>query len=196
MTGRTSTTITALLLLSACGGAGQVERIVTPFTAEHEPVFENGLDLVRDPEALGGAWLGTWEEDLDARVSLADLVLLVTVQTIRQDTDLDRRDTFRLVVHVDRRYLGEIEDELTLVVRENQPGFQTIETNERHLLQQQFIAFIKWQRDETDGEVRARWHLAPATEAVAERTRTLLAERRQVVEDSSTSRHRVIVHTN
>lgn len=180
----------AALLLAACGG-GQVERVVTPFTEEHEPIFENGLDLVRDPEGMGGAWLDTWEEELDARVTHADLVLLVTIQTVRHDTDLDRRDTYRLLVHVDRKLLGDVEEDLMLVVGQDDAGFQTIESNERHLLQQQFIAFIKWQRDDV-GEVHARWHLAPATEAVTERVGELLELRRQVIRREP-SRTRVII---
>ena len=67
-----------LFALAGCGASGPIQRDITPFTAEHEPAFENGLDMVRDPEALGGAWLRTWEEDIDRRVTLADVVALVT----------------------------------------------------------------------------------------------------------------------
>ncbi|MCA9610910.1 MAG: hypothetical protein KC619_35190 [Myxococcales bacterium] len=180
-----------LLLWSACGGP--VERVVTPFTDEHEPLFENGLDLIRDPAGMEGSWLETWEQELDARITHADLVLLVRVQTIRQDTDLDRRDTFRLIVHVDRKYLGEVEDELTLVTREDDGGFQTVESNERRLLDEQFIAFVKWQRDEETLEVIPRWHLSPATDAVVERVRALLETRRQIIQQQP-GRQRVIIH--
>lgn len=183
--------VPALLLWSACGGP--VERIVTPFTAEDEPIFENGLDLIRDPAGMEGSWLDTWEEEIDRRVTNADLVLLVTVRTIRQDTDLDRRDTFRLIVHVDRKYLGDVEEELTLVTRQDDAGFQTVESNERRLLDQQFIAFVKWQRDDETQEIVPRWHLSPATEAVAERVRQLLETRRQIIQQQP-GRQRVIIH--
>ncbi|MBX3270951.1 MAG: hypothetical protein KF729_11865 [Sandaracinaceae bacterium] len=179
-------------VLAACGG-GQVQRsISSPFTAEHEPIFANGLDLVRDPEGMGGSWLRTWEDELDARVSNADLVLGVTVRTIRHDSDLDRRSTFRLFVHVDHRYYGEVEEELVLVTREGEAGFPTVRTNERRLLDQQFVAFVKWQRDEATEEVRARWHLSPATETVVQRVRTLLARHRQI-QNPDQSRERVII---
>jgi len=186
--------LVALLgLAAACGGPP--ERVVTPFTEEHEAVFDNGLDLVRDPDTLEGAWLGSWEDELDARVTLADLVLLVTVQTVRHDTDLDRRDTYRLHVMVDQRYLGEVEDEIELVVRQNEAGFETIESNVRRILDEQFIAFVKWQGDEETGEVRARWHLSMPTDDVASRVRSLL-ERRRDVQPPDDGRRTVIIRRN
>lgn len=182
------------LCLFACGGSQATERAVTAFTAEHESVFENGLDMVQDPSALGGGWLTSWEEELDQRVTLADAVALVTVTTIRTDTDLERRDTLRLVAHVEREYLGELDDEVTFSVAEGEAGYGTVESNERRLLDVQFIAFVKWQREE-DGRLRVRWHLSPATNAVARRVRTLLRDRRQVREHDGT-RRTVIIYRN
>ncbi len=188
-------TTSSILFFSACGGGAAEQRIVTPFTAEHEPVFENGLDMVRDPSSLEGAWLSTWEDELDARVTLADAVALVTVETIRQDTDLDRRETFRLIVRVDREYLGDLEDQLTLAVRESDAGFGTIESGQRRVLDQQFIAFVKWQRDAETGAIRARWHLAQATDEVARRVRDLLVRRREVRQQEP-GRRTVIIRRN
>ena len=150
-------------LLSACGGGPAARTISSPFTEVHEPIFANGLDLVRDPDGMGGAWLSTWEDELDRRVSYSDVVVGVTIQTVRHDTDLDRRTTFRLVAHVDHRYFGALEEDVTLISREGEAGFSTVRSNEHRLLDQQFIAFIKWQQGEFEGDVRARWHLAPAT---------------------------------
>ncbi|MGE3632594.1 MAG: hypothetical protein AB7P00_22055 [Sandaracinaceae bacterium] len=179
--------------IAGCGGAQQPTIVATPFLAEHEPMFENGLDMVRDPDALGGAWLGTWQEELDQRITNADVVALVTIRTLRTDVDLERAETYRLILSVDRKYLGEVADELTLVVHQDEHGNGTIENNERRHLDQQFIAFEKWQDTETG--VRARWHLSPATDAVASETRRLLASRRQV-EDETQGRRTVIVHRN
>lgn len=166
--------------------------VATPFLPEHQAMFENGLDMVRDPEALGGAWLGEWQEDLDERVTHADVVALVTVRTLREDVDLDRNETYRLIAEVDRAYLGELDDEITLIVAQDEPGYGTVENNERQLLDTQFVAFIKW--EETEDGLRARWHLSPATEAVAVETRRLLAERRNV--RTSGTRRTVVVHRN
>lgn len=182
------------LFFAACGGSQAAAVTVTPFTAEHEPAFENGLDMVSDPDSLGGAWLGTWEEELDRRVTFADAVALVTVVAVRQDTDLERRDTLRLVTHVETEYFGELEDDLTLSVVQGESGYGTVESNERSVLDMRFIAFVKWQREE-GGALRARWHLSPATEPLARRVRRLLRTRRHV-DDSDGTRRIVVVHQN
>ncbi len=181
-------------LLVACGASQPAEVTTTPFLEAHEDMFENGLDMVRDPDALDGSWLGAWQEELDERVTNADVVALVTIRTLRTDVDLDRRETYRLITAVDRELLGEVDDEITLTVAQDERGYGTIENNERRLLDQQFIAFIKWQRTES-GELRARWHLSPATEPVALETRRLLASRRNV-DPNGGARRTVIVHRN
>ncbi|MFG0241330.1 MAG: hypothetical protein ACF8R9_00955 [Phycisphaerales bacterium JB054] len=184
----------SLVLMAACAGAQQTVAVVSsPFTIEHEAVFENGIDLVRDPRILEGQWLETWEEQLEQRIAMADVVALVTVRTLRTDVDLQRRHTYRLITDVDRVYVGErVGDELTLIVREGESGFGTVRTNERHLLDNQYLVFLKWAEDE-DGRVRARWHLSPASEQVALRLRAQLRERGLLEDDSS---RRVIIRRN
>lgn len=181
--------LACLLVAAGCGGPAQTVAVVTsPFTAEHEEVFDNGLDLVHDPRILEGAWLETWEDELARRADHADVIALVTVQTLRTDLDLDRRRTYRLITRVDRVYLGEnVGEELVFIAREGQGGFQTVETNERRLLDGQFIAFLKWAEDE-DGIVRARWHFSPATDQVAQRVRRALRGRGNFEEESGTRR--------
>lgn len=184
--------LASLAVVAACGGPQQTVAVVTsPFTAEHEPIFENGLDLVRDPRVLEGPWLETWQDELARRVALADVVALVTVRTLRTDVDLNRRRTYRLITRVDRVYFGEnVGQELVFLAREGEGGFETVETNERRLLDTQYLAFLKWAEDE-DGTVRARWHLSPATDQVAARVRRELRERGEL-EDDGTQR-RVII---
>jgi hypothetical protein len=189
---RTSATLLVLAAVG-CGASttASTETLVTgPFTESHEAVFENGLDLVAEPDLLEGPWLETWEDDLDVRVTLADLVALTTVQTVRTDIDLDRDETYRLVVEVDRSYLGVERDELTLTVREGEAGYDSVVTNATRLLQRQFLVFVKWV--ERDGAVVPRWHLSPATDQVAGRVERLLRTRRQV-EREGRGRRRVIV---
>jgi len=179
------------LLLIACGGSQAPTQVATsPFLDEHEPMFENGIDMVRDPEALGGAWYGTWQDELDARITNADVVALVTVDTLRTDLDLDRNETYRLHATVDNVYLGELGETISLAVRNDEPGYGTVENNQSRLLERRFFAYIKFQ--DTDDGVRPRWHLSPATEAVALETRRLLAARRDV--QTRGTRRTVVVH--
>jgi hypothetical protein len=194
MAPKASFVLVLLALLAACGASPPPAAVVTsPFTAEHEPLFEGGMDLVRDPRVLEGQWLETWEDEIVRRVDLADVVAIVTIRTLRTDLDLERRQTYRLMAQVDRVLLGErVGDELVLLAREGEGGYATVKTNERLLLDTQYIVFLKWAED-PDGTVRARWHLSPATEQVALRVRSLL-RRRQPDTEADGTRRRVIIH--
>jgi len=177
---------TAACALAACGPAAQPIVVTGPFTAEHETAFENGVDYVADPTILEGSWLRSWEEDIDRRVQLSDAIAFVTITTLRQDVDLDRHETYRLVAHVDRQRHGTVPEELSFVVRQGQPGFGTVQGNDARILNQRFVAFIKWVDD--DGQIVARWHLSPAAErvvrrvnSIVERVHTAPEERRRVI---------------
>lgn len=175
------------LAVAGCGPAAPPIVVTGPFTAEHEAAFENGVDYIDDPTILEGSWLRTWENDVDRRVQLADAVALVTITTLRQDVDLDRHETYRLIAHVDRERHGDLPDEVTFVVRYDQAGFGTVRGNEERILNQRFVAFIKWV--DQDGQIVARWHLAPASERVVRRVNTLIER----VHTPDEERRRVIV---
>jgi hypothetical protein len=180
--------ISAGVVSAGCGGpAVQAIRVTSPFTEEHETAFENGVDYIDDPSILEGSWLHSWEDDIDRRVSLADAVVFVTITTFREDVDLERRKTYRLVARVDRRRHGEVPDEIVLVVRQGEIGFGTVDENHGRLLNQRFVAFLKWVDD--GGQVVARWHLSPAAERVVRRVNTLVERRHTPTEE----RRRVIV---
>lgn len=186
-----------VLVIAACGGPQETVAVVSsPFTSEHEAIFEDGIDLVRDPRVLEGQWLSSWEDELARRVGFADVVALVTIQTLRTDLDLERRRTYRLITHVDRVYLGErVGEEIVLTVREGEGGFGTVETNEGQLLDRQYIVFLKWAED-AEGVVRARWHLSPATDQVATRVRSALQQRDDYATEDDGTHRRVIIHRN
>ncbi|MBW2463145.1 MAG: hypothetical protein JRH11_15955 [Deltaproteobacteria bacterium] len=168
--------------LAACGG-GTEGRTIQPFTGEHAEVFEDGVDFVADPDALEGRWREDWSRDLDRRVTWSDGVLLLTIGTIRTDSDLDRQRTYRLIAQVDRVILGEGDEgfsgEIELKVREGEAGFGTVDGNERQLLDQPFVGFVRWHQTDA-GEVVPRWHLSPATTPVVSRVEYLAESRRDV----------------
>jgi hypothetical protein len=176
----------------ACGGPSGAMQVTSPFTDEHARVFQDGIDHVADPSGLEGPWHDSWHADLETRVKLADVIATVTVRTIRTDVDLDRRKTLRLVADVDDTLLGSAPaDDVVLVVREGQAGFPTVEGNERRVLDQPFVAYIKWSEGPDGGPV-PRWHLAPATPGVIDETKRLVRRTRDV--SRSEPRGRTIVH--
>ncbi len=180
--------IMAMSSVMGCGGANAPVMVVTgPFTDAHRRAFDNGLDLIENPTSLEGAWLRDWEEEIDRRVSLSDVVALVRITTLRVDVDLNRRETYRLIAHVERQRHGELPNEIALVSRQADPGYPTIRTNSERILNQSFVLFLKWADEE--GQVIARWHLSPAADRVVRRVNSLVERRLTPTEE----RRRVIV---
>lgn len=167
-------------VVAGCGAAApRVE--ITPLTSEHEHLFENGADMIGNPDLLSGSWLTTWQRELDRRVELADAIGIVEIATIRQDIDLERHETYRLVGHVIERRTGALGDDVSLVTREGETGFPTVDGIANQILNQRFVVFVKWTGDAA--QPVARWHIAPATEAVIQR-----ADRRIRRQEAETAR--------
>jgi len=190
-TGRVS--IAAAILVSplaACGSAAP-RVVVTPMTAAQEPLFENGVDFIDDPSLLEGSWLETWEQEIDARVAASDLMAYVRITTLHTDSDLERRETHRLLAHIDslRHGINPGED-VELVARAGEGGFDTVRNNDARILNQRFVVFVRWTQADEDAPLVARWHLSPASERVVRRVNSLIEARRAPTED----RRRVIVH--
>ncbi len=187
---RWSLAMAVLTLLASCGSSAP-RIVVRPLTDAEGVVFENGIDYIDDPTLLEGSWLETWEREIDLRVRSADVVAYVRITTMRTDTDLERRETHRLVAHIDSLRHGEpgVED-LELVVREDDPGFGTVHNQDGRILNQRFAAFVRWTQPTADGPIVARWHLAPASERIVRRVNSLIEAQRAPDED----RRRIIIH--
>jgi len=178
--------LAAAACLAACGGSPPPARATSEFTPEHAEVFEDSVDFVDDPTVLEGRWREDWSRDLDRRVGFSDLIALVKVSYLNTDTNLERVSTFRIVVSVERSLYGEApEEEVTLIVREGEPGYGTVVGNERRILDQAFVAYIKWYQADAS-TVLPHWHLAPATEPVVRRTEYLIERRADVPDDTRT----------
>ena len=182
-----------VLLALGCAPTLPPEPVATaPLTAAEALLYENGVDNVTDPDVLEGRWREDWSRELDDRVTGADVVALVTVKTLRTDTDPGRHVTYRLLIQTDRQIVGEIPDELSLSVAEADGGFNSVDGNERRILDQSFVLFAKYELAPGNNKVTTRWHLAPAAEGVVARVE-YLAERRRGVERERPTR-RVVVH--
>lgn len=184
----------AASLLCSCTPAPPVAHVSSAFTDEDAKLFDDGIDFVADPGGLEGSWLEDWQKDLERRVGSADVVATVTVSTIRTDVDPSQRQTIHLVADVDKNIVGKAPgSELELTVEEGQPGFATVQGNDQRILNQPFVAYVKWYRTQ-DGDVKPHWHLAPATPTVVEQTQSL-ADRRAAAGGQG-PRTTVVVHPN
>jgi hypothetical protein len=183
-----------LLVLGACatGSPAAAPTTGTPLSAEDRVFFDDGVDFVGDPSVLEGRWRDDWSNELDSRVTHADVVSYVRVQALRTDVDLERRTTYRLLVDEVESIVGELPEDLGLASQEGDGGYITIEGNESRILDEEFVLFLKWEQPSPDAPVRARWHLSPHTEDVTARVE-YLAERRRGVERPQPER-RIHVH--
>lgn len=162
--------VALLLVATGCGGSRK-DVVVADFRPGDEEVFDDAIDLVASPAIVQGEWGG----DFERRVDRADLIAVVKIETLRSNVDLDRRTTYRLSAAVRETFKGRTVRELALQVGDHQGGFDTVRVNEDRLLREPFVAFVKWQDGSAPSEVRARWHLSPASLGVREKVAFLLS---------------------
>ena len=161
--------VALLLVATGCGGSRK-HVVVADFRPGDEEVFDDALDLVASPAIVEGEWGG----DFERRVDRADLIAVVEIETLRSNVNLDRRTTYLLSAGVREALKGRAVRDLVLQVGDHKAGFDTVRANEDRLLRDPFVAFVKWQHGSAPSELRARWHLSPASLGVREKIAFLL----------------------
>lgn len=162
-------------VLLACAEPQKLDAATLPVFSETDAAFfDDGIDLVRDPQGVGGLWQEDWERELGERVTRGDLVAVGLLHTLRTDLDLDRRTSYRLVMSVDRTLKGEAPTgDLTLASREGAHGYPSVNANHEAMLEQRFVVFARRYRD-TVGAIVTHWHLSPASDVVLKLTQAKL----------------------
>jgi hypothetical protein len=158
----------AWMCAAACGGSEK--RVAQPgeFTAEHGALYDDGVDLIEDPDSLAGRWRSDWEVELDRRIADGDLVALGKVTTLREEIDPEGRATYHLLFRVDRVYRGKARgQEISLAAREGAGGYASVRQNREHVIDRPLIAFVRYAVNPTTGEVSPHFHLMPPSNAVS-----------------------------
>lgn len=185
--------LTLTLLVTAaslgCGAAAPEVQPTTPFTEQDATLFDRGVSYIANPAALGGGWEAEWSEALELRVQHADAVAIATGHTFREDTNPRQQRTYRVSLTLDTRLYGELPDELVLVSRPTDPGFESVNGQEHHILEQRFVVFVKWQTNADTGGVEAAFHLEPASETVLARVNELVERMHGVTNGPRTTVH-------
>lgn len=164
--------LSVVMVLCACASSNGVVRPSTPFSAQDQKLFDDGADLLGDPDALEGKWGVDWDTEMRGRVQSSDIIAVVAVTTLRTDVDPQGHTTYRIVVEPSHVWKGKIPpDGLTLSVKEGAIGYATIDQQKQNILNTSFIAFVKWY-ETPEGTVDAHWHMSIATEPVVRRVRT------------------------
>ena len=179
--------VLCLLLAGACG-ASQPRSQLPPLTTEQARAFDNGVDFIVSLEGLEGRWRDDWDHDLTLRVAAADRIALVTVRTLRTDSDPQQRVTYRLQTTVDRDLVGEGGRELELTALPDQPGFASVRDGYARLADKQYVAYVR------EGASGPRWHLSAASPPVVLETERKITDLARSPKKNDGVR--VIVHTN
>jgi hypothetical protein len=137
-------------------------------------LFEDGVDMIGEPDGLSGRWAEDWSTELRDRVQRSDLIAILTVNTLRTEVSPDQRSTHWLVAEVGDVLKGQYDGELGLATMETSIGFSTVERERADMLHKPMVVFAKWVADDA-GVVRAHWHLAPATKNIVSAVRLSLA---------------------
>jgi hypothetical protein len=169
--------VTALVLGScatASGGVHGPQKPSSPFMEADKLLFEDGVDMIGEPDGLTGRWAEDWNTELRDRVQRSDLIALLTVNTLRTEVSPDQRHTHWLVAEVGDVLKGNYSGELGLAATETSVGFESVERERQNILHKPMVVFAKWVADDA-GVVRAHWHLAPATKNIVSAVRLSLA---------------------
>jgi hypothetical protein len=165
--------VRALIAAIACWGigcAGATSNVPTSaFRASDASLFDHAVDRVRAPVTVDGELSAAFER----RVVRSDFIAIVRVASISSDW-VRRRSAYRLAMKVKERLKGSWPKELVLIVHDDQPGYESVKSNEDRLLRDSFVAFLKWENQAGDSERIAHWHLSPDSDAVREQIDYLL----------------------
>ena len=186
---RFSLTVLAAAAVVGCGASTPEVQPTTPFTEQDATLFDRGVSYIVDPAALGGGWEAEWAEALELRVQRADAVGIATGHTFREDTNPRQQRTYRVSLTLDTRLYGQLPDELVLVSRPTDAGFESVNGQESHILENRFVVFVKWQDNPETGAIEAAFHLEPASETVQARVRELVERMHGVTNGPRTTVH-------
>lgn len=160
-----------------CAGASS-NAPASDFVSSDVALFDHAVDFVDAPVIVEGQWSGAFER----RVGRADVIAVVRVDSLSSDL-VKRRSAYRIAVRVRDWLKGTASSEITLRVRDDQPGYQSVRANEERLLHDPFVVFVKWEAEAGSSELTAHWHLSPDSAAVRDKIEFFL---RQPVRDSHT----------
>lgn len=159
---------------ASASGVSGLHKPSSPLMEADKLLFENGIDMIGEPDGLSGRWAEDWSNDLRDRVERSDLIAVLTVNTLRTEVSPDQRSTHWLVSEVGDVLKGQYDGELGLAANEDAIGFDTVERERSNILHKPMVVFAKWVADDV-GVVRAHWHLAPATKNIVSAVRLSLA---------------------
>ena len=129
-------------------------------------LFDDGVDLIEDPDALQGRWKDEWERELDDRIAQSDFVSTGAVKTIRVEVNPEGRESYHLTFEVDRNLKGNApRGQISLSSRGGASGYASLDQYRERMLNRELVAFVRYAKEQS-GAVVTHFHLAPPSEAI------------------------------
>ena len=161
--------LVSILLLStaaSCGPKAGELQAKHPWDPEYAQYFDDSLDFTMNPDSLSGQWMFSYKLELESRISLADYVLAVRVQSINLKVDAAGKQAKNLNLVVEKDVKGEFPTEsLVLTVTDDTPGFDSFNEDDARLTDKIFVAYLRLYETE-DKSVAIHWHLSPLSEGL------------------------------
>ena len=155
--------VSGLTLIIQCGTAPF--RTGNNWQAGEERFFDDGVDLIKDPSKISGEWAYRYENELDGRVQLADMVAEIDIFSIQTTRNVDNVEAKRIEVSIENILLGDApEKSVVLESTRLSPGHELLLRYESHL-SGRFLLFIRWFANE-NGTLSHHFHLSPASDRV------------------------------
>ena len=155
----------ALLVFAAaavgCGSKGKELKPNSPWDESLLEYFDDSIDFTINPQSLSGQWLFKYQKQLKGRLTHSEIVLGVDIISVTQKTTPEGRECKDLYCDVKANVKGDYgKDSITLVVCDNQPGFDSFREDDSRLFDRVLIAYVKLYEN-ADGTVAMHWHLSP-----------------------------------
>jgi hypothetical protein len=165
------------MVLSGCGG-NEGLTVKNPWDPDYAQYFDDSIDFTMNPESLSGQWLYDYQLELESRVSLSDYILAVRVDSINLKSDAAGKQWKNLGVNVEKKVKGEFPAKsVVLTVADDQPGFDSFQTDDGRLTDKVYLAFLRLYETET-GDVGIHWHISPLSEGLMQGMNDILEEQK------------------
>ncbi len=158
--------LAALLLAAGCGPKHGNLTVNKPWDPDYAEYFDDSVDFTMNPDSLSGQWMYSYRLELEGRVSLADYIVALRVQSVSVEEDNDGHQIKGLHTEIEKDVKGAFPGKtLTLTVPDTQPGFDSFSEDDARLTDKVFLAFLRLYKDEED-KVGIHWHLSPLSKGL------------------------------
>ncbi len=182
-----------VVMISHCGGnEGLVVK--NPWDPDYAQYFDDSVDFTMNPESLSGQWLFDYKIELESRVSLADFILAVRVDSVNLKSDATSKEFKILNVDVEKQVKGEFPHKsIILSVADDQAGYDSFMEDDPRLMDKVYVAFLRLY-DLEDGTIGVHWHLSPLSSGLMEGLEQIIEDAKPKPKDDDNTKTYTVEH--